>query len=260
MGELVARAIRHLGIDLRTETPCEGFETDAAGHVRGVVTPDGVIPAAIVVLGIGVRPNRALAEAAGLTVGPTGGIATDARMATSHDGVWAAGDCVETYHRVTGQPVAIALGTHANKQGRVVGINATGGDVRFPGVIGTAITKVCAVEIGRTGLTMREAAHNGFDALEATIESSTRAHYYPGASPITVKLVVARADGRILGAQVIGREGAAKRIDVMAAAVWNGMTAEELSQLDLAYAPPFSPVWDPTLVAARKAAELAGDV
>jgi NADPH-dependent 2,4-dienoyl-CoA reductase/sulfur reductase-like enzyme len=125
----------------------------------------------------------------------------------------------------------------------------------FPGVVGTAITRVCAYEIGRTGLTEREAADAGFDAVGTRIESTTRAHYFRGAQPITVKVVAERSSGRLLGAQIIGREGAAKRIDVLATALWNEMTVDEIEQLDLGYAPPFSPVWDPSLVAARKAAD-----
>jgi NADPH-dependent 2,4-dienoyl-CoA reductase/sulfur reductase-like enzyme len=256
MGALVAAAIRRIGIDLRTEVRCDGFEIDAAGHVRAVVTSDGTIPAEIVVLGIGVRPNSRLAADAGVAVGATGGIVTDRRMATSADGVWAAGDCVETYHRISRRRVVVPLGTHANKQGRVVGVNATGGYETFRGVIGTAVTKVCDYEIGRTGLGEREAADVGYEHVAAVVESTTRARYYPGATPITVKVVAEKGSGRLLGAQIIGREGAAKRIDVMAAAIWNGMTAAEFWQLDLGYAPPFSPVWDPTLIAARRAADL----
>ncbi|MDQ1521991.1 MAG: hypothetical protein QOI55_3064, partial [Actinomycetota bacterium] len=180
--------------------------------------------------------------------------ATDRRMATSEAGIWAAGDCVETYHRVARKPVTIALGTHANKQGRAIGVNATGGYLTFPGVIGTAVTKICDLEVARTGLTEKEAGEAGFQFEVATIESTTRASYYPGSSPITVKVLAERSSGRLIGAQIIGKEGAAKRVDVMAAAIWNEMTAEEFTSLDLGYAPPFSPVWDPTLIAARKVA------
>jgi len=254
VGALVADALRGIGVDLHLGTSVEGFETDASGHLSAVATTAGDVPADVVVLGLGVRPNSALAAQAGLAIGVTGGIVTSRTMSTSAEGVWAAGDCVETYHRVSRCPVSVALGTHANKQGRVVGVNATGGYLTFPGVIGTAITKVCEYEVGRTGLTEREAASAGFSSAAATVEGSTRAHYYPDAAPITVKVVAERGTGRLLGAQIVGREGAAKRIDVMAAAIWNEMTAEELSQLDLGYAPPFSPVWDPVLIAARRAA------
>ncbi len=256
IGSLIAGALRAVGVDVRLGVGVHAFETTADGHVAAVVTDDGAIAADVVVLGLGVRPNGTLAHEAGVVVGASGGITTDARMATNVDGVWAAGDCVETRHRVTGRPVAVALGTHANKQGRVVGINATGGSIEFPGVIGTAVTKLCDYEVARTGLTEREAELEGFDHVAATVESTTRAGYYPGAQPITVKLVAQRTSGRILGAQIIGREGAAKRIDVMAAAIWNAMTVDEFSQLDLGYAPPFSPVWDPVLIAARKAAAM----
>jgi NADPH-dependent 2,4-dienoyl-CoA reductase/sulfur reductase-like enzyme len=256
MGAHVAEALRDVGVALHLEDPVAGFDVEA-GHVRGVRTESGVLTADIVVLGLGVRPNSKLAVDAGLAVGSTHGIVVDEHLRTSADGVFAAGDCVESRHRVTGKPVVIALGTHANKQGRAVGINATGGDVTFPGVIGTAVSKVCKYEVARTGLNEREAAAAGFDAVAATIEGETRAHYYPGTTAVHVKIVAERGRGRILGAQIVGEEGAAKRVDVLAAAVWTEMTAEELASLDLGYAPPFSPVWDPVLIAARKAAEAA---
>jgi NADPH-dependent 2,4-dienoyl-CoA reductase/sulfur reductase-like enzyme len=259
IGALVADAIRANDIVLQTDTAVIAFDNDADNHVRAVVTADGSIPADIVVLGIGVRPNSRLAQEAGLDVGARGGIVTDRRQATSAERVWAAGDCVETFHRVSRQQVAVALGTHANKQGRVAGTNATGGYAAFPGVIGTAITKICDYEIGRTGLSEREATAAGFEYESAKIESTTRASYYPGAQPITVKVLVEKGTGRLLGAQVVGREGAAKRIDVMATAIWNEMVADEFGQVDLSYAPPLSPLWDPTLIAARAAASaLAG--
>jgi NADPH-dependent 2,4-dienoyl-CoA reductase/sulfur reductase-like enzyme len=157
---------------------------------------------------------------------------------------------------VTGQRVTIALGTHANKQGRVVGINVTGGDARFPGVVGTAASKICSYEVARTGITERQAGEIGLDVVAATIESTTRAGYFPGASPIKVKVVAARDDGTIVGGQIVGEEGAGKRIDVLATAIWNQMTVEEVAGLDLSYAPPVSPVWDPVLVAARKVADM----
>ena len=139
--------------------------------------------------------------------------------------------------------------------GRVAGINIGGGYATFPGVVGTAVSKICSVEVARTGLNEAEAAEAGFDALSVVVESTTRAGYYPGAARMRTKLVAERRSGRLLGAQIVGEEGAAKRIDGLAIALWNGMTVEEMTGLDLAYAPPFSPVWDPVLIAARKAAE-----
>jgi NADPH-dependent 2,4-dienoyl-CoA reductase/sulfur reductase-like enzyme len=254
MGALVADAIRALGIELHLGVAVEAFETAPDGRVQAVRTSDGVIAADLVVLGLGVRPASELAGEAGLAVGATGGIVTDRRMSTSADGIWAAGDCVEVFHRVSRRPAAIALGTHANKQGRAVGVNATGGYLTFPGVIGTAVTKLCEHEVGRTGLTEKESLDAGFRPVAEVIEATTRARYYPGTLPIKVKIVAEERTGRLLGAQVVGREGAAKRIDVLAVAIWNEMTAEEFSHLDLGYAPPFSPVWEPVLIAARQVA------
>jgi NADPH-dependent 2,4-dienoyl-CoA reductase/sulfur reductase-like enzyme len=254
MGELVADAIRAVGVSLHLGEAIDGFEVEN-GSVRAVHTANRSLPADLVVLGLGVRPNIALAREAGIAVGDKGGIVTDARMETSVGGVWAAGDCVESMDRITGLPVVVALGTHANKQGRVVGINATGGDVRFPGVVGTAVSKICVYEVARVGLTEREAADLDRDVVAATIESTSRAGYYPGAAPIKVKVVAERPGGRLVGAQIVGAEGAAKRIDVLATAIWNRMTVDEVASLDLSYAPPFSPVWDPVLVAARRAAD-----
>jgi NADPH-dependent 2,4-dienoyl-CoA reductase/sulfur reductase-like enzyme len=255
MGALVSDAIRAVGVTLHLGEPAEGFDTDGSA-VRAVRTANRTLPADIVILGLGVRPNSDLARDAGIAVGETDGIVTDARMETSVGGVWAAGDCVESMDRVTGLPVVVALGTHANKQGRVVGINVTGGDARFPGIVGTAASKICAYEVARTGLTERQAAQLDLDVVAATIESTTRAGYFPGAAPITVKVVAERPGGRIVGAQIVGEEGAAKRIDALATAVWNRMPVDEVASLDLSYAPPVSPVWDPVLVAARKAADM----
>jgi NADPH-dependent 2,4-dienoyl-CoA reductase/sulfur reductase-like enzyme len=254
MGALVAVAIRGLGIDLRTETKVTAFETGPDGRISAVVVGDSKLPADIVVLGLGVTPNVALARDAGIEIGPTGGIATDARMATSVEGVWAAGDCVQCRHRISRQPVTIALGTHANKQGIVVGENATGGDAKFAGVVGTAVTKICDTEVARTGLNETEARDAGFEFTTSTVEPTTRAGYFPGAMTITVKVVVERNSHRLLGAQIVGKEGAAKRIDVLATALWNEMTVDEIAELDLGYAPPFSPLWDPVQVAARQSA------
>jgi NADPH-dependent 2,4-dienoyl-CoA reductase/sulfur reductase-like enzyme len=207
-----------------------------------------------VVLGLGVRPNAALAEAAGIELGPSGAVAVDRRMRTSHPAVWAAGDCAQKHHRVSGRPVAVALGTHANKEGRVAGVNIGGGYATFPGVIGTAATKVGDLEVARTGLGEAEAATAGFVTDSTVSESTTTAGYYPGAAAVTTKLVVERGTGRLLGAQIVGRKGSAKRIDALALAVWNGMDVEELLGVDLSYAPPYSPVWDPVVAAARRAA------
>ncbi len=202
------------------------------------------------------KPNATLAREAGLTTGRSGGIVTDVRMrVVGQENVWAGGDCVEVRHRLSGQGVNIALGTHANKHGRIIGTNLAGGYGAFPGVIGTAISKVCDLEIGRTGLGEAEATAAGFGYVTATVESTTTAGYWPAAEKMTVKVLAEQRTGRLLGAQIVGRAGSAKRIDVFATAIWNGMTVEEMTFMDLSYAPPFSPVWDAVLVAARKAAQ-----
>ncbi|MET8338336.1 FAD-dependent oxidoreductase [Streptosporangium canum] len=254
MGAVVADALRDLGIKVFLGEPVEGF-SESGGRVTAARTGSRSVQADLVVLGLGSRPNTALAEAAGVPVGETSGIRTDRRMRTAVEGVWAAGDCVETFHLVSRRPVAIALGTHANKQGRAVGINIGGGYAAFPGVVGTAVSKICEYEVARTGLTTAEAAEAGFETVEEIVESTTRAGYYPGARRMRTKMIADRRTGRLLGAQIVGQEGAAKRIDALAIAVWQEMSVEDVSGLDLSYAPPFAPVWDPILIAARKTAE-----
>nr|MDT0657837.1 FAD-dependent oxidoreductase [Micromonospora sp. DSM 115978] len=255
MGALVREALLRLGIDVRTEVEVNELIT-GDGRIRAVGTSDGEFPADVVVLGLGVRPNTELAAAAGLPVGLTGGLPIDLQARVyGTDRVWAAGDCVETIHRITGKPVHVPLGTHANKQGRVAGINIGGGYARFPGVIGTAVTKVCDLEVARTGVREHEAAEVGYDFITVIVDSTSRAGYFPGSEPMNVKLIAERHTGTLLGAQIVGRSDAAKRIDSLAVALWNQMTVEEMAGLDLGYAPPFAPVWDPVLIAARRAAE-----
>jgi NADPH-dependent 2,4-dienoyl-CoA reductase/sulfur reductase-like enzyme len=254
MGRLVHKAMEDMGIDVRTESAVERFEVDG-GRVQGVVVDGETIPADIVVLGIGVRPNTALAAAAGLPLGASGGLRVDRRLGVvGYEGIWSGGDCVETFNRVSQEWGHVALGTHANKHGRVIGENVAGGYATFPGVVGTAISKVCNLEIARTGLGEVEASAAGFGFISVSIDATTAAGYLEAARPMTVKMLAEVRSGRLLGAQIVGREGSAKRIDVCAVALWNEMTVEEMAGLDLGYAPPFSPVWDPVLVAARLAA------
>lgn len=256
MGRQVREAMNRMGIAVHSGEQVHGFETGDDGRVAAVVTAERTVPADLVVLGTGVRPNTGLAAAAGLPTGVAGALPVDRRgRVAGGDGIWAAGDCVETYDLVSRRPAYVPLGTHANKQGRVVGINIGGGYATFPGVVRTAVSKVCALEIARTGLLEREAEEVGFRFISATVPSTTRAGYFPGAKPVTVKLLAEQVSGRLLGAQIVGEEGAAKRIDALAVALWNGMNVEEMTGLDLSYAPPFAPVWDPVLIAARKAVE-----
>jgi NADPH-dependent 2,4-dienoyl-CoA reductase/sulfur reductase-like enzyme len=222
----------------------------------GLVTTEAAeLEADLVVLGMGVTPNATLAAAAGLETGVHGAVVVDRQQRASVDGVWAAGDCCQSFHLVSRRPVHIALGTHANKQGRVAGTNIGGSYATFPGVLGTAITKLCNTEVARTGLNEAEAEEAGFAHLAVAVESTTKAGYYPDTKKMTTKLVFERRSGRLLGGQIVGQDGSAKRIDVLATALAAGMTVEQLTALDLAYAPPFSPVWDPVLIVARKATE-----
>jgi NADPH-dependent 2,4-dienoyl-CoA reductase/sulfur reductase-like enzyme len=253
MGELVSQAVRDIGVELHLEEEVEAIEGD--DRVRAVRTAARTLDADLVVLGLGTRPAAGLAEASGIELGPSGAIAVNPRMQARHDGVWAAGDCAEAQHLVSGKPVSYHLGTIANKQGRICGINIGGGYATFPGVLGTAVSKVCEVEVARTGLSEAELGPLGLQWEQAVVESTTRAGYFPGAEPITTKVLAERRSGRLLGAQIVGREGAAKRIDVFATALWNRMTVAEMVNMDLSYAPPFSPVWDPVLIAVRKLAE-----
>jgi len=255
MGAAVHRAMEDIGIDVRTDTAVIGFEADGDRRIRSVVTAGGPIPADVVVLGLGVRPDTALAREAGLPLGDHGGLRTNVQMQVlDQDHIWAGGDCVEVLNLVSGQYQHVPLGTHANKHGRVIGHNLVGSYATFPGVVGTAVSKVCHLEIARTGLRERDVTRVGFEYVTVTVQSSTKAGYFPGTQQMTVKMIAERLSGRLLGVQIVGYEGSAKRIDTAATALWNRMTVEEMTALDLAYAPPFAPVWDPILVAARQAA------
>jgi NADPH-dependent 2,4-dienoyl-CoA reductase/sulfur reductase-like enzyme len=253
MGELVSKAVRDIGVELYLEEEVAAIEGD--GRVRAVRTAERTLAADLVVLGLGTRPAVGLAESSGIQLGQSGAIAVNPRMQTPHDGVWAAGDCAEAQHLVSGKPVSFHLGTIANKQGRVCGINIGGGYATFPGVLGTAVSKVCDVEVARTGLSEAELGTLGLEWEQTAVDSTTRAGYFPGAAPIRTKVLAERRSGRLLGAQIVGKEGAAKRIDVFATAIWNGMAVDEMVNMDLSYAPPFSPVWDPVLIAVRKLSE-----
>ena len=247
MAAPIVDAMERRQIEVRLGVDVTGFEPGA------VLTSDGPISADLVILGIGSSPNSDLAERCGIELGVNGSIRVDRRQRTSAPGVWAAGDCAESFHLVSGRPTYIALGTVANKQGRVLGINLGGGYATFPGVVGTAITRLCDLEIARTGLNESEATTAGFDHVAVTIDSTSKAGYFPGARPMAVKMVAEKQTGRLLGAQIVGGDGSAKRIDTIATALTAAMTVTDVIDLDLAYAPPFSGVWDPLAIAARQA-------
>lgn len=247
MGGRLVDALRSLGVECRFGERVLGFEEGR------VTTEGGTVPADLVVLGLGVVPEARLAEDAGLALGSRGSIRVNRRQATSAEGVWAAGDCAETYHRVSQRRIHIALGTVANKTARVAGVNIGGGYATFPGVVGTAVTKVCGTEVARTGLSTEEAHRAGFSVTGTVVEATTRAGYLPEAEPVAVKAIVEDRSGRLLGMQIVGGAGSAKRIDTAATAITAEMSVADVVELDLGYAPPFSPLWDPVQVAARAA-------
>jgi NADPH-dependent 2,4-dienoyl-CoA reductase/sulfur reductase-like enzyme len=252
MGERVCAGMRAMGMAVHTDQAVREVLLNASGRACGVRTDEGSYEADLVVLGLGMGPSVSLAADAGLALGPTGAIDVDhSQRCRDRPEVFAAGDCAQTFSRITGEVAHVALGTHANKQGRVAGAVIGGRPARFTGVLGTALTKVGELEVARTGLCTTQAEEAGFAYRTDTIEGTTRAGYYPGTEEIAVKLVSEQGSGRLLGAQVVGGPGSGKRIDVLATAIWAGMTAEDLAGSDLSYAPPFSPTYDPVVVAAR---------
>ncbi len=251
----VVDAIETRNVRVLTDVMVERIEGD--GRVTGVLAGGESIDADVVVLAVGGRPVSELAGDAGIVLGTSGAIVVDDHQRTSAEGVWSAGDCAEVRHRVTRQMVNLHLGTVANKTGRIAGINMTGGDASFPGVLATAITRFHDIEVSVTGVRPNDAAAAGIDAVDVTVGGLTAAHYMPEATDMTIRLTVERGTGTIIGAQIVGGPGAGKRIDVFAAAIWQGMTATDLEWVDFAYAPPFAPVWDLMAIAARKAASAA---
>jgi NADPH-dependent 2,4-dienoyl-CoA reductase/sulfur reductase-like enzyme len=227
-------------------------EIGADGKGFAVVSADGVHAADMVLCAIGVKPNSRAAAAAGLELGPGGSVAVDRNMRTSAPGIFAAGDCADAYHVVTGKKTWIPLALRANRAGWAAADNICGIPTTLRGIAGTAVFKVFSLEVALTGLSVDEARKAGFDPAEVVLESRSRAHGHPGASTIHAQLVGDRKTGRLLGAQLVGREGAAHRINAAAVALHAGMTVREFGESDLAYAPPFGPVWDPLLTAANQ--------
>lgn len=250
MAALVHRELRKNGVELRLGEPLQAIEGEK-GRVTQVVTARGSYPADLVVLAIGVRPEVSLAREAGLEIGPTGAIAVDQQLRSSDPSIWAAGDCAESRDLLTGQPVYLPLGSTANKHGRVVADNLCGREASFPGVLGSLIVKVFALNVARTGLSEEDARLLSGDPVTILAPSPDRAHVYPGAKPIVLKLIADRASRRLLGAQILGPGAVDKRIDTLATALTFGATADQLAQLDLSYAPPFSTAMDPLHQAAN---------
>jgi NADPH-dependent 2,4-dienoyl-CoA reductase/sulfur reductase-like enzyme len=217
-----------------------------------VVCPDLSLKADMVLVAVGIQPNSDLAARADLELGIKNAIAVDKHLKTSNKNIFAAGDCTDAFHVVTGEKTWIPLALRANRAGWAAADNICGKKVKLSGVAGTAVFKVFDLEVARTGLTVNEAKHFGFDPAKVTIKTRSRAHAHPGASKIHVHMVADTQTGRLLGAQMVGKEGVAHRINAPAVALHNQMTVEDYCQTDLAYAPPFGPTWDPTLTAANQ--------
>ena len=232
------------------------------GALTGVELAGGeVVPAQVAVVAIGVRPELTLARESGLEIGTSGGVVVDVGMRTSDPDVYAAGDIAEVHNRLTGQRVRVALAGPANKEGRVAGANAAGANLTFLGVIGTSVVRVCELTAAKTGLGEAEARAAGFDPFVSYTHPLDHAGYYPGSQRMAMKLIADRDSGRVLGAQIVGGNGVDKRIDVIATALYAGLTVEDLEGLDLAYAPPFSSAKDPVIMAGLVAAnEWRGEI
>lgn len=252
IASLVEEKLVSRGIILHKNTSVQGFE-GRGESVKKVLTDQDSFDADMVLLAVGVKPNTGLAGSAGIELGARGAIAVDKHLRTNVSNIYAAGDCAEALHLVTGKKVYIPLGTTANKQGRIAGENVGGLNTVFEGIVGSAVTKIFDLEVARTGLTSLEAEQEGYDYFTSTIKGWSRSKAYPAGKPVTITYTVEKKTGRLLGSQMIGQEGVAHRIDTLATALYNRMTVEDVARLDLAYAPPFATVWDPILIAANAA-------
>jgi NADPH-dependent 2,4-dienoyl-CoA reductase/sulfur reductase-like enzyme len=253
IGEKVEAALKQHGGRLVKNAVATSITGDARGRAVAVQYASGSsLPAELVLLSTGIVPRAELAAGAGIQLGSTGAIAVDQRMLTSLPSIYAAGDCAEVMNLVTGKPFYFPLGTTANKQGRVAGENAAGGNASFEGVVGTLVTEVFGLGVAKTGLSVQQARAHGFQPDQVAVTSISRAKYF-GGKPIIVKLIWDRPTSRLLGCQMAGEEGVAKRIDLAAMALHARLRVQDMLYLDLSYAPPFAPVWDPILVATNEA-------
>ena len=248
MAYLVERHLAANGIRILKGVRAASFAGGPAGVEEVVLESGERIPADIVLMSVGVKPEVALAKEAGIKIGPTGAIAVDEFMTTSVPDIFAAGDCAESYNILTGQPVYSPQGSVANRQGRTAGENAAGGNSRFKGVLGGAVAKIFQLTAARTGLNEREAQQHGFDYTAVHLHPLNRAHIYPEAEPLAIKVLVDNKTEKLLGAQVVGQEGADKRVDVFSTAIHAGLKCGELFDVDFAYSPPYAPAKDPAAI------------
>jgi len=244
MAASVAHTLSGQGVEIFTSEKVLRIEKNGEESACKVITESREIEADAVIVATGVRPNVALAADAGLEIGETGAIAVNERLQTSDPDIYAGGDCVECTNLVTGKKSYVPLGSTANRHGRVIGDNITGGDAKFPGIVGTAVMKTMGVNIACTGITEREAKALGYDVSTCIVPWMDRAHYYPGGKAIMVKMVADTADGRLLGVQAIGPGDVTKRVDVIAAALTNRATIDDVANLDIGYAPPYATALD----------------
>ncbi|NHX40905.1 MULTISPECIES: FAD-dependent oxidoreductase [Haloarcula] len=252
VGERVARQLREQGVILHLDTAVEEIVGNRDERVTAVAHDGGTTDVDLALVGIGIRPNTALLADTPVDLGYSGAVAVDEYGATSVNRVYAAGDCAEDRHAVTGEPDWVPLGLTANRAGRAIGQTVAGDPSLVGDIAGTAVVKAFDLECGRVGLLDHEqASAAGFDPVSTTVTARSRSGYYPGGDDTDVTLVADRNSGRLLGGALVGEDRAAIRIDTLATAIEADMTIDELERLDLAYAPPFSPVWDPVLVAAK---------
>lgn len=250
LGPIIVKSLEDHGVKYIGEVRPQFFEPKGP-LAHQLVTDQGIFSADLFFIGVGVVPNTEIAREAGILLGESGGIRVNSYMQTNDPNIWAAGDCCEKFHLVTGQPQLAPLGDTANKEGRVAGENVVGGRAEFNGIVGAATVKVFDLEIGMAGISESQAKRMGFPVITQVVKGLSRAEMYPGAKPSLLKIVADQASGRILGGNWIGWDGEARKINILAVAIQQKMTLEAVSQLDLAYAPPFSPVWDPLLIAAN---------
>jgi NADPH-dependent 2,4-dienoyl-CoA reductase/sulfur reductase-like enzyme len=250
LASVVKEEVEGHGVGIHLGHKIERIEE--SGNFLKVICPDSILEGQAILVAIGVRPNSEMAAGAGLELGPSGSIAVDRTLKTTDENIYSAGDCADAYHVVTGQKTWVPLALRANRAGWAVADNVTGKRTELEGIAGSAVFKVFDLQVARTGLSMGEAEKTGFDPVEVAVQTRSRAHAHPGSTTIHAQIVGDRKSGRLLGMQIVGREGAVHRIKAPSVALHCKMTVEAFSQCDLAYAPPFSPTWDPMLTAANQ--------
>jgi len=255
ISEKILKELEENGVHFLTHQEPVAFRLNSNGEVTSLETNKAHFPADMVLMAVGVIPNVEIAQETGIELGKTGAVRTDTAQKTNLADIYVAGDCCEVFNLVSQDWVHTPLGDIANKQGRVAGENAAGGRAVFLGVVGSAAFKVFELEVAFTGLGTQAAQRYGFEVGSQVIETESKVGYMPGAKRIVVKLIFDRKNGRVLGAQMVGKEGVARRINTLAVALHQKMTIDEIARLDFAYAPPFSAPMDPILIAAEQAAK-----